>query len=75
MSLVRSGNLIVNGQHCTNRYFGLKVGDIAQINTKFFKVNKALFNYHQWKKHNSVRLQYLSFLQVDVSMLMFMVVS
>jgi ribosomal protein S4 len=45
-NLVQSGNIIINGSLVSNKYFGLRPGDIIQINRKFFQYNKLLYKYH-----------------------------
>lgn len=73
-SLVQCGNIIINGALITNKYTGLKPGDVVQINNKFFKSNKLLFTYHQWKIGHNL-FPYISFLEVDLSLLLLFIIA
>lgn len=73
-SLVKSGNIIVNGALVSNMFCMLKPGDIVQVNKKFFQFNKLLYSYHQWKVSYR-NINYISFLEVDISLLMIFVIS
>lgn len=74
-SLIKSGNIIINGKQITNIYYGLKVGDIVQLNIQFFKFNNYLYNYQRKQCYNYLKLNYISFLYVDLSILMFILIS
>ena len=73
-SLVKSGNIIVNGTLVSNMFCTLKPGDIVQVNKKFFQLNKLMYSYHQWKVSYR-NINYISFLEVDISLLMIFVIS
>lgn len=71
--LIQSGGLSVNGLSSANLNYFVKPGDILQLNSKTWFFSKRMFSYNAWDALR-LRLSFISFFQVDWSMLMFSLV-
>ena len=73
-SLVQSGALVVNGLTSLNLKYFVRPGDTIQITPRIWSAVKGLYNYQRWTYLQS-KLIYVSFFQIDWSMLLFTMVS